>query len=86
MTSKISSLELEKQISKFPNDQETVLTIGVFDGVHKGHQHLFKKLNNIASKTTKHSTVITFINHPNTILTSNFSPRYFIMQKKRLNL
>ena len=76
MTSKYSSLELEKQISKFTNNQETILTIGVFDGVHKGHQHLFKKLNDIASKTTKHSTVITFIKHPNTILTSNYLPSY----------
>ena len=86
MTSKYSSLELEKQISKFTNDQETILTIGVFDGVHKGHQHLFKKLNDIASKTTKHSTVITFINHPNTILTSNFLPSYLYNTEKKIQL
>ena len=86
MTSKYSSLELEKQISKFTNNQETILTIGVFDGVHKGHQHLFKKLNDIASKTTKHSTVITFINHPNTILTSNFLPSYLYNAEKKIQL
>ena len=86
MTSKYSSLELEKQISKFTNDQETILTIGVFDGVHKGHQHLFKKLNDIASKTTKHSTVITFINHPNTILTSNILPSYLYNTQKKIQL
>ena len=86
MTSKYSSLELEKQISKFTNNQETILTIGVFDGVHKGHQHLFKKLNDIASKTTKHSTVITFINHPNTILTSNFLPSYLYNTEKKIQL
>jgi len=84
MTSKYPSLELEKQISKYSNDEETILTIGVFDGVHKGHQHLFKKLNYIASKTTQHSTVITFINHPNTILTSNFSPKYLYNAEKKI--
>jgi len=60
MTSTYSSLELEKQITKYSNDQETILTIGVFDGVHKGHQLLFEELNDIASKTTHHSTAITF--------------------------
>lgn len=86
MTSTYSSLELEKQISKYSNDKETILTIGVFDGVHKGHQHLFEKLNDIASKTSHHSTVITFTNHPNTILNSNFSPSYLYDAEKKIKL
>ena len=86
MTSTYSSLELEKQISKYSNNQETILTIGVFDGVHKGHQHLFEELNDIASKTTQHSTAITFTNHPSTILNSNFLPSYLYESDKKIEL
>jgi len=86
MTSTYSSLELEKQITKYSNDQETILTIGVFDGVHKGHQLLFEELNDIASKTTHHSTAITFTNHPSTILNSNYLPNYIDDVDKKIGL
>ncbi len=39
------------------------LTIGSFDGVHLGHQHLFHEL-----KTLGTPTVLTFSNHPSEIL------------------
>lgn len=86
MTSTYSPKELAKQILQYTNNQKTILTIGVFDGVHKGHKHLFEKLNDIASKTTQHSTVITFINHPNTILNSSFSPKYIYDIEKKIQL
>ncbi len=40
------------------------LTIGMFDGVHKGHQHLLRYLTHLGCRTT----VLTFSNHPSTIL------------------
>lgn len=44
-------------------DKPIALTIGNFDGVHRGHQHLFSELK-------KHGTpvVLTFSNHPIAIL------------------
>jgi riboflavin kinase/FMN adenylyltransferase len=46
----------------------SVVTIGYFDGVHRGHQALLKRLSQIAEQEMKKSTVITFSNHPSQVL------------------
>lgn len=44
-----------------------VLTIGFFDGVHLGHQKLFKKMNQIKGESG-YNYALTFSNHPKTVL------------------
>ncbi len=39
-------------------------TVGSFDGVHLGHQHLLRKLRELAAQVGGESLVITFTNHP----------------------
>lgn len=47
--------------------QPSVFTIGNFDGVHLGHQHLIQYVNKIATK--KGTSIIgTFKNHPSETL------------------
>ena len=46
---------------------EYVITIGNFDGVHRGHQTVLKKVKSLAEPDKK-SIVITFSNHPSEIL------------------
>ena len=43
---------------------QRIVTIGNFDGVHKGHQSLLKFCCELAKKTLNISTVITFKPHP----------------------
>ncbi|MDY7042025.1 MAG: bifunctional riboflavin kinase/FMN adenylyltransferase, partial [Chloroflexota bacterium] len=49
--------------------QETVLTIGTFDGVHRGHNYLIRQLVNAAHKSGRLAGLITFYPHPGTVLT-----------------
>ncbi|MBQ9254308.1 MAG: bifunctional riboflavin kinase/FAD synthetase [Bacteroidales bacterium] len=58
-------LELEN-IKSLP--YSTVATIGMFDGVHKGHKFMLQELNTLAKKHNCKSAVITFSNHPRTVL------------------
>jgi len=46
----------------------TVVTIGIFDGVHKGHQKILKKVLDEARKNRLKSVVVTFDPHPVKIL------------------
>ena len=52
----------------------TVLTIGNFDGVHKGHQKIIKQTVKLAKKKNLNSVVITFKPHPNDFLKKNCKP------------
>jgi riboflavin kinase / FMN adenylyltransferase len=45
-----------------------VITIGAFDGVHKGHVEILKRVNAIANKVGGESVVLTFWPHPRMVL------------------
>lgn len=51
-----------------------VATIGMFDGVHRGHCYLLKRIIEIARGQGVESTVITFDRHPRQVLNSDFQP------------
>lgn len=46
----------------------SAVTLGVFDGVHRGHLHLLKALRDDAARLELSSAVLTFSNHPLTVL------------------
>ncbi len=49
-------------------DANTVLTVGTFDGVHKGHQALIQKLVEVAREKQARSVVVTFDPHPREVI------------------
>jgi len=55
-------------IEEFPSDINTIITIGTFDGVHKGHQTIIDKLNTTAKKEGLQSVLLTFYPHPRHVL------------------
>lgn len=50
-------MEIIESFTKCTREDPVALSIGVFDGVHLGHQSLIQHLNN-------HKVIITFKNHP----------------------
>lgn len=53
-----------KSINDIDNIDRSVVTIGNFDGLHKGHQVLIKEAVQFANKKNIKSVVFTFENHP----------------------
>lgn len=62
----------------------TVATIGMFDGVHRGHALLVNFLNSQASELGKQSLVITFLKHPRQVLHPDSSFRLIMPLEERL--
>ncbi len=61
-------MQLVSDLSKFTPERETLLTIGVFDGVHLGHRHLIGRLTQRASEIGLLSGVVTFRTNPKAIV------------------
>ena len=65
--------------------QETVLTIGVFDGVHQGHRHLLRRLVQLAGNSYVPG-VLTFSNHPITVLRPEIQVSYLSTPEEKVRL
>ncbi len=63
-----------------------VATIGFFDGVHRGHQFLVRRLVEMARNEGMESTVITFDEHPRRVLQSDFQPELLSTLSSKLLL
>src|SRR5215204_4359799 len=52
----------------------TVLTLGVFDGLHLGHQKIMQTVADRATAVKAHATAITFDPHPRAVLHPESAP------------
>lgn len=64
-------------LSEVNLQQASIVTIGVFDGVHRGHQHLIQRLVAQARATGRLAVVLTFFPHPDIVL-RNLHGRYYL--------
>jgi len=61
-------MRIYHQISEFKSRCNPAATVGVFDGVHKGHLEIISRLSAIARKKNCESVIITFEPHPRLVL------------------
>ena len=59
---------IEQELVNITPERETLLTVGVFDGVHAGHRYLIKRLNQRAQENGLLSGVVTFNPHPQSVI------------------
>ena len=71
---RISNLDLPRSI----------LTLGVFDGIHLGHQALFREVVRDAKEAGGCSVVLTFHPHPLKVLAPGRAPRMILTLKDRI--
>ena len=78
-------MSFSQRLAGFAPDRDTVLTVGVFDGVHLGHKHL---LNHLIEWTTPSCipSVVTFSNRPVTVFRPGTFPSYLTTPEHKLSL
>lgn len=61
-------------------------TIGFFDGVHRGHLHLIDQVKGVAERKGLSSAVITFREHPRTVIHTDYTPQLLTTFDERISL
>jgi len=69
-------MQIIDDLSQAHLDKDTILTIGAFDGVHRGHQYLIRQLLQKARQTHRLAGLITFHPHPSAVLSPRNPTRY----------
>ena len=65
---------------------ETIATIGFFDGVHQGHRYLLSQLKELAGKQNLKTSIITFRTHPRKALHQDFQPQLLNTFEEKIDL
>jgi riboflavin kinase/FMN adenylyltransferase len=76
-------LEIVRGIDRLPDDTRLAVTVGVFDGVHRGHQQVFEVLEQTARRLGAMPVAVTFDPHPDAVV-SGEAPDLLMDQQERL--
>jgi riboflavin kinase/FMN adenylyltransferase len=74
------------ELTEVANRHPTFLAVGVFDGVHLGHQQLLRSMVSAARASRSRSAVLTFFPHPSTIIHNRQGRLYLNALDDRVNL
>lgn len=77
---------LRDRQDRLPDDVAVVSTIGVFDGVHVGHQEVFRQVRDIAARLGVASAVVTFDGHPAHVVRPESAPLLLTSLEQKLEL
>ncbi len=74
-------------LAEVPSDwDQCVATIGVFDGVHRGHQRIIGRAEQIARARNLPVVVITFDPHPDEVVRPGSHPPFLTTSRRRAEL
>jgi riboflavin kinase/FMN adenylyltransferase len=76
----------EEELAAFSPEKDSLLTIGVFDGVHLGHRRLIAELLSQAARRRLLSGVVTFLQHPEDVLSPGKTLPFLTDIKTRIKL
>lgn len=79
-------MPVEEELATFSPERDTLLTVGIFDGVHLGHKYLASKLLEEARQKNLLSGAVTFRQHPEELLSPRIRLTFLTDIEERINL
>ncbi len=79
-------MPVEEELARLSPEKDTLLTIGVFDGVHLGHKYLISQLKEHAMRQNLLAVVVTFRRHPQEVLSPQTKLPFLTDLDERTNL
>lgn len=79
-------MKIMRDKDRLPATVSVVSTIGVFDGVHLGHQEVFRTVRYLANQLGIGSAVVTFDTHPAHVVRPLSAPRLLTTLEQKLEL
>lgn len=79
-------MQVHRDLKKLPAFRNAVITIGTFDGVHTGHQHILQQLQEAAHACNGETVIITFDPHPREVLAGDKTVRLLTTLEEKISL
>lgn len=79
-------MQVIRDLATLTPDAPVALTVGVFDGIHRGHQHLIQQTAQAAASIGGKAGMVTFWPHPLEVLHPERPVRYLTMLEEKLDL
>lgn len=79
-------MKVYHNIKEVKSYKKTIVTLGTFDGVHKGHQAILKELVHQSSLMSLDSLVLTFFPHPRLIVSKDNEIKLLNTINERIHL
>ncbi len=67
-------MKVYRDFDEIEFDKNTVLTVGTFDGVHRGHKTILNRLKEISNENSLRTVVLTMEPHPRIVLQKGDKP------------
>ncbi len=63
-------MKVHYDLGSLPQFKDAIVTMGAFDGVHKGHQQIIQRMKELADNVLGETIIITFHPHPRKVISS----------------
>lgn len=63
-------MKVHYDLATLPQFKDAIVTMGAFDGVHKGHQQIIQRMKQLAKEVQGETIIITFHPHPRKVISS----------------
>ena len=76
-------MKIYHSIEEFPKVHNPVVTVGTYDGLHRGHQEIIFQMKNKAKEIGGETVVVTFYPHPRRVLYADSKDLKLILTNQR---